>query len=321
MDYDIHEKLISLTEEERKILDGSIEIDKKIYTDDKSFIIDSDKLLHNGELIDVRKHTRFIKFPKHRHNYIEFNYVYSGVLKENVAGNDIELKKGEILFLNQHIEHEIEISGKNDIAINFIIKPEFFDYIISLLENDNPISKFLITTMYTDYENGEYIYFRVSKDENIQDMVEKIIVELYNPGIMSSVKIKLLVALLIVELIKDPDNTEIYCSDNYEKMIIGLVLNYIEEHYKDATLFDIAERVKQPHYKISKLVKKHTNYTFKELLQEKRLNKAVELLKAGNIPVNDIMEAVGYENPTYFYKIFKEKYKVTPKQYKIMNNL
>jgi YesN/AraC family two-component response regulator len=56
--------------------------------------------------------------------------------------------------------------------------------------------------------------------------------------------------------------------------------------------------------------------TFKELLQEKRLNKAKKLLDETDISVVEIIYLVGYENLTYFYKIFKEKYGHTPKDYK-----
>lgn len=94
------------------------------------------------------------------------------------------------------------------------------------------------------------------------------------------------------------------------------VLKYIDNNYVTATLFEISEILKQPHYKISKLVKKQTNMTFKELLQEKRLNKAKQLLNETDISVVEIISLVGYENLTYFYKIFKEKYGYTPKKYK-----
>lgn len=143
----IHNKLIALTDEENKILNGEHEVNKSLYTDNGQFIIDSNKLLGKEELIDIRKHTRFIDFPKHKHNYIEFNYVYQGSLTEIIDDKKIILKKGELIFLNQYITHEIQASKEEDIIINFIIKPEFFDYILGLLENDNIISRFLITTL------------------------------------------------------------------------------------------------------------------------------------------------------------------------------
>lgn len=317
---DTHKRILELTEEEKGILNGKVEIDKSLYTDDGQFIIDSKKLLHNNELIAIRKHTRFIDFPKHKHNYIEFNYIYEGTLTEIIDNKKIKLKKGELIFLNQSITHEIEASKEEDIIINFIIKPEFFDYLITLLDKDNIISKFLLTTLYKNYREGEYLYFKVSDRKNIQEFMVKIIEELYNPAIMSEATIKLLVGLLIVELIKNSQDIETYSVDNFEKMMIIQSYKYIDEFYKIATLSQLAKDLKQPDYKLSKLIKKHTGMNFKELLQEKRLSKAAELIKSTELTVIEVMEEIGYENPTYFYKIFKTKFGGTPKEFKLSAN-
>lgn len=314
---DIHKMLLALTEEEKQIINGRIEINKNIYADDEKFIIDSNKLLPNEELINIRKHTRFINFPSHNHNYIEFNYVYQGKLNQIIDKKKITLKKGELLFLNQYIIHEIEASDENDIIINFIIRPEFFNYIITLLDNENIISKFLLTTLYTDYDKGEYLYFKVSERENIQDLLEKIITELYSPSIMKEATIKLLVGLLVVELVKNSQDIETYSIDNYEKMLIIKSLKYIDESYNKATLLELSVKLNQPDYKLSKLIKKHTSMTFKELLKEKRLSKAAELIKLTQYSIVEIIHIIGYENPTYFYNIFQDKFGMTPREYKL----
>lgn len=315
----IHNKLLELTEEESRLLYDSNEVNKKIYTDQSQFIVDSNKLLNTGELIHIRKHTRFVKFPEHKHNFIEFNYVYQGELKQKICGKEINLKQGELLFLNQHITHELEASKEEDIIINFIIKPEFFDYIISLLENNNPVINFLISTLYTNCSEGEYLHFKVSKNKQIQDIVESIIIELYEGNIVSKVKTKLLVGLLLVELVKCSDDIDVFSGDNYEKKMIIDILKYIDDNYKDGSLMQISSILKQNDYKISKLVKKHLNCTFKELLQDKKLSKSIELLTCTNMPITQIIEEVGYENLTYFYKIFKTKYNMTPKDYRNKN--
>lgn len=318
---DIVDKLLELTEEEKEILEGKKSIDKSIYTDDKQFIIDSRKILSDDQLINIRKHTRFIDFPAHKHNYIEFNYVYKGKLTEIIHNKKITLEEGEIIFLNKDIIHSIEKSSNDDIIINFIIKPEFFDFILNLSESDNIIFSFLLKSIYLNKNNnGEYLYFKVSNEKNIQEILEKIIIEIYEPNIMSGITIKLLVGLLIVELLKNPSKIEVYSEDDYDNLIMIEVLKYIDKNYANATLFEISEILKQPHYKISKLVKKQTNMTFKELLQEKRLNKAKQLLSETEISVVEIISLVGYENLTYFYKIFKKKYGYTPKNYKVVKN-
>ena len=143
--------------------------------------------------------------------------------------------------------------------------------------------------------------------------------ELYEGDILSKAKIKLLVGLLLVELVKCTDNIDVYSSDNYEKKIIIEILKYIDDNYKYGSLIEISCILKQNDYKLSKLIKKHLNCTFKELLQEKKLIKSSELLRYTNMPITQIIEEVGYENLTYFYKIFKVKYHMTPSEYRKEN--
>ncbi|NRZ61850.1 YesN/AraC family two-component response regulator [Clostridium beijerinckii] len=184
---------------------------------------------------------------------------------------------------------------------------------LSILNGENSVDR----SIYTDYDEGEYLYFKVSERKNIQELLEKIIIELYTNSIMKKATIKLLVGLLLVELVKNSQDIETYSVDNYEKMLIIQSLKYIEEFYSTATLLEVSEKLNQPDYKLSKLIKKHTKMTFKELLQEKKLSKAVELIKLTEYSIIEIIEFVGYENPTYFYKIFKKKFGMTPREYKM----
>ena len=117
--------LRKITEEEQRILDGASEVDQGLYTSGKDFTVDSAKMLEEGKLIAVRTHTRFVHFPSHRHNFIEVLYVCEGSLINIIGGKQVVIEAGELLFLNQFTRHEILPAGKNDIAINFMILPEF----------------------------------------------------------------------------------------------------------------------------------------------------------------------------------------------------
>ena len=62
MQQELLDHLKKITEEEQKILDGSAEVDKELYTSGRDFIVDSRKMLDEGKLITVRTHTRFVHF-------------------------------------------------------------------------------------------------------------------------------------------------------------------------------------------------------------------------------------------------------------------
>ena len=67
---------------------------------------------------------------------------------------------------------------------------------------------------------------------------------------------------------------------------------------------------------LSAAVHRATGRTFKELLLEKRLSKAAQLLRETRLTTQDIILAVGYENTSYFYRAFRARFGVTPKDYR-----
>ena len=56
--------------------------------------------------------------------------------------------------------------------------------------------------------------------------------------------------------------------------------------------------------------------TFGENLKQVRLKKASTLLKNGNMKVERVAEASGYQNVEHFNRLFKKKYGMTPVQYR-----
>jgi YesN/AraC family two-component response regulator len=48
-----------------------------------------------------------------------------------------------------------------------------------------------------------------------------------------------------------------------------------------------------------------------------RIKKAVEWIEKTKLSISSIIEKVGFDNLSYFYKLFKKKYGVTPKEYQI----
>jgi AraC-like DNA-binding protein len=82
----------------------------------------------------------------------------------------------------------------------------------------------------------------------------------------------------------------------------------------------LTEVAKKLHYDpswLSREIKRKTGKTFTQLIQEKRLAQAAFLLKNTDRNVSDISLAVGYENASYFYRIFENKYGKSPRHYRV----
>ncbi|MDE5933890.1 MAG: AraC family ligand binding domain-containing protein, partial [Lachnospiraceae bacterium] len=176
MQQDLLTQLRKITEEEQSILDGRQDVQKELYTSGRGFIIDSRKLLQKGRLIEIRPHTRFVHFPRHSHNYVEMVYMCSGSTTHIINDRDrITLQEGDLLFLNQNATQEILPAKENDIAVNFIILPEFFDHAFSMIERENILHDFLVSVLSQDSSLSSYLHFQAKDILPVQNLIENMI--------------------------------------------------------------------------------------------------------------------------------------------------
>lgn len=310
-------RLKQITTEEQAILDGHTDIQKELYTSRKDFIIDSQKLLEKGHLIEIRPHTRFAHFPKHRHNYVEMVYMCCGSTTHIINDSDrIVLNEGDLLFLNQNVTQEILPAGKDDIAVNFIILSEFFDRSIAMMEKENNLYDFLISALSGDASLSSYLHFQARDIIPVQNLMENMIWTLLHKRSNTNTLNQVTMGLLFMNLSSFATTLNQNDPNQYEQNLVFSVLKYIESHYKHGTLEEISKEIRQPTYYVSRLLKKHTGSNFKELLQQKKLQQAAYLLSQTTLSAESVMGAVGYENSSYFYRKFREKYGCSPKEYR-----
>lgn len=310
------EALGEITQEEQAILRGG-DVDKTVYTRTSDFTVDSTKMLNKGKLIALRPHTRFTAFPKHRHNYVEIMYMCSGHTVHKINGiHSIDLQKGELLFLNPYSFHEIEKAGKGDIAVNFIILPQYFDTAFEMMEQNNVLHQFITSSLRQDDGKFSFLYFKVADVLPIQNLVENLVWSLLNKQPNHYKINQTTMGLLFLQLLNYTDRIEYMVSPQYDNALVIKVLQQIEENYKTVNLTNLAENLNQSVYALSRLVKDATGQTYKELLQTKRFSKAVQLLDSTTLSVADIIAFVGYDNTSYFYRTFRKRYGLSPAEYR-----
>ena len=310
---EILKELIPITAEEQAILDGNDSIDSSIYTENDDNIISAKKLLKDGKLITIRTHTRFIHFPEHTHDYVEMVYMCSGKTTHIVNGKEIKLNEGELLFLGQNAKQEILPASGNDIAVNFIILPQFFEKTLEMLgAEDTPIKIFLIESLFKE-ENPSYLHFRVSDVLPVQNLIENLLWTLISDMPNKRNINQTTMGLLFMQLL---NHTDKLAYQSKEEAAILRIFKYIEDNYKNGSLTEAAKLLHYDFYWLSHEIKNQTGKTYTELVQDKRLSQAAYLLKNTKIGVEEISKAVGYENKSYFHRIFSARYGVSPKKYR-----
>ncbi len=316
MNRQLMDELRRITAEEQQILDGRSGVDKALYTHTRDFTIDSRQMLRDGKLIDIRPHTRFVHFPEHRHNYVEIVFMCQGHLTHVIDRvNRVELEEGDLLFLNQFSSHEILPAGMEDIAVNFMVLPEFFDTAQEMLDKGNVISQFLLSAMRREGGEGQYLHFKAAPLLPVQNLAENMIWSLLKRQPDRRRTNQFTMGLLFLELVNHGETLEAGGPSGGRDQAVMEALAYIQSNYRTASLTALANQMNLPDYALSKLIKTETGSTFKELLQQKRLHQAARLIRETDLPVSDVITLVGYDNTSYFYRVFREEFGLTPREY------
>lgn len=100
------------------------------------------------------------------------------------------------------------------------------------------------------------------------------------------------------------------------------ILDIISQEYsKELTLKQMSQRLFLNTVYLGQIIKKETGETFAELLNQKRIQRARQLLLTSQYGVEEICFQVGYTNVGYFYKIFKRLSGESPKSYRQKNGM
>lgn len=312
VDQNLLNELKCLSDEEKELLNGG-GLKKERYTCGGQFEIDSRKLLREGQLIDIRTHTRFTAFPKHTHDYIEILYMCSGstmhVINDRV---ELTLETGDLLFIGRGCWHEVMPAGLDDIGVNFIVMPEFFRTAFDMMEGRSILSDFIIDNLTGRCGKIPYLHFHVADVLPIQNLLENLVWSLRH-GSAGGRGDEITMGLLFLHLLRYTERAQGVESRNRFALE---VLRYLDESYENASVAELAGRMGRPPYWVSRAVKAEFGVTFKTLLQKKRFQKAVFRLEETRLPVGDIAASVGYENTSYFYRRFREKYRMSPAEYR-----
>ncbi|MBD2864500.1 helix-turn-helix domain-containing protein [Paenibacillus oceani] len=107
------------------------------------------------------------------------------------------------------------------------------------------------------------------------------------------------------------------------RLMIDTVKEMVDTRYADPAfcLQQVATAVRMSPAHASKLFKLQVGLSIPEYITEVRLHHALRLLVQEEYSVNTVMEKVGFDNQSYFFRLFKKKFGTTPKEYRMKNVL
>ena len=125
--------------------------------------------------------------------------------------------------------------------------------------------------------------------------------------------IKASISALVVAVNKLP---QIEQNEEGQDERLTSMLNFIQNNYQNVTLESLAEQFHLSEPYVSKYIKDKSGKTFGEHVAHIRMKRAKTLLKNGNMTVENIAYAIGYQNVEHFNRTFKKSFYMTPIQYR-----
>ncbi len=310
---DILARLSQINEEEKKILEGENKVNKRLYTAfAKEFIVNSHRLIQDGEQISLRRHTRFADFPAHGHNYVEMTYVCSGEVTHVIKHREVKMRAGDTLLLNRHTQHSVRKTGEGDIAINVMLATECFHSLASSLPASSPLSSFVAENIRSNGE-AEYMLFSTEGVPPLENLFENLCYAMVGNDITGIDTLKSTVSLILRYFAELPECTITAARHRSDaELLQSRVESYLHTDFRTATLSELADKLGLSVPYLSKRVRELCGMTFSRLLQEERFKEAIRLLGETDLPIGDIIIAVGYENTSFFHNQFRERYHCSP---------
>lgn len=286
---------------------------------------DSQWFLENED-ISVRKHTRYSPPTGHTHSFIEIAYVFKGSCQQKFyypsgQSESLILEEGSLCILPPKLEHAVWVRD-DSIMINILIRTSVMKTTLAnLVAENHALFDFFL---YTLYENTRpnYLLFHTQNNEAIHNLILDMAAESCTAKQYSQKALLLMLGLFFTYLQRDhSEGMQFSRTTSAGIAYIPQILNYIQQNYAAISVENIARHFSVSTSYLGRIFRENTQTTVNEVIQQVRVQKACELLKATTLPIQNIAETVGYSDVTYFIRMFKKHQHITPLQYRKCNNL
>jgi len=193
-----------------------------------------------------------------------------------------------------------------------MIATECFHSLASSLPASSPIASFMAENMRSNGE-AEYMFFATEGVPPLENLFENLCEAMVGNDIVSTDIIKATTALILRYFAELPDCMITAARHRSEtELLQSRIEEYLRTEFRTASLSELAGKLGLSVPYLSKRVRELCGETFSRLLQEARFNEAIRLLDTTDLPVGDIIIAVGYENTSFFHNQFRARFHCSP---------
>lgn len=238
-----------------------------------------------------------VHIPPHLHEAIEIVYLTNGSLELGVGQELYHMNNGDFAIIFPNVIHHYQVfSSEKNKAIYLHIEPSMFP------------------SYHTDLQKYSPKYPIIKKENIHPDIVNSIKSLVHITGctpILIQAYIQMILAHVFSEMYLIDKNT--IGSDD----LIYHAVEYVAMNFRNKiSLEKMAHDLCVNKYLLSRIFAKTFHCNFSKYINGIRLNYAASALENSQESITDICLSCGFESQRTFHRVFKERYKITPREYR-----
>lgn len=257
------------------------------------------------------------ELPPHYHDNFEILFVKAGEMNITIGSETYHARKGSIFFVNMYQVHSAVSKEKKRCVFYAIV---FDKSILDMINTNN----YYIEYIKPFIDGQERFPGNISFDSDlyfeIRSSLDLMLEEYKSKELAYEIFIKTAIERLFASLVRHSkvltENTSNKLSIT-EKYLLDMLYIYIQKNYmKPITLDDISSYLKINKYYFCRLIKKLTGRSYTQFLNMYRIRQSEILLRTSTLTIGDISERSGFQNLSYFNRIFLKYTGSTPSKLK-----
>lgn len=267
---------------------------------------------HDCFMVFARTKNKF-DFPLHYHQEFELNFIEGGKGAKRIVGDSIEIiENDELVLVGSNVPHGWFTHECNSTEIHEITIQFHRDLFDEKLLQRNQLN--FIRTMLERSSRG--IAF---SSEPLKSIKPRLLALKQKSGFDSVLELMSILHDLSISRNMRTLTSSSFVNESfsYNSRRIEKAFTFMKANYeKNITLDDIAKIVSMTEVGFSRFIKKRTGKTFIDSLNDIRLGHASRHLIDTTLTIAEISYRCGFNNLSYFNRIFKKRYNCTPKEFR-----
>lgn len=247
-------------------------------------------------------------YPEHGHDYFELNYIYRGTLINNIDGREIYMSAGDLAVMNRNAHHSLIPRSDSCLLLNICIHKDF----VKKMLHHSVRRRSILGSLFTGKGSysGNYIFYPLRQNRRFQVILSSIL-QIYSANrFRETPELEWLFLSLFAELSNTADFSMKGPDEDSRRLISALRSDGL------LPLSEIAQKLGTKEDYITKCVKETYGRDVSDILREKRIKYAAELLSDKKMSLYLISEKCGYTNISVFSDDFKLFYGTSPEEYR-----